>query len=241
MARYANHHMVRITVSKKKAVYILLIVIGVMLISFGIYQYVRLAREVERLRVTPKANQEEIKKENAKLIEEVKKRISVPDDETPTVATVTDVEKLKGNQFFVNAKNGDKVLIYSSTKKAILFRPDGSKVIEVGPVSIGTPSAAIAAEQPIQFVLYNGTESIGLTKKYEATLKAAIQNAMVIDRDNAKKRDYPTSVIVDLAGTHTKEIVVMSERLGIPIGPLPDGEVKPNAGTYLIILGEDKK
>lgn len=213
----------------------------VALFGVVVYQYMQLRDEVTKLRQSPQAAQELTKAENAKLIEQVRKLINVPADETPTIATVTDSEKLKNNAFFTNAMNGDKVLIYSSTKKAIIYRPGDNKIIEVGPVSIGTPSAASAAEQPIPFVLYNGTDVTGLTKKYEVTLKEVVKNATVIDRDNAKKRDYAKSSIIDLSGAHAGSIEALATRLGLVVGTLPEGETKPATGEYLIILGEDKK
>ena len=53
----------------------------------------------------------------------VAKLMILPDGETPTVASVTDADKLKDQPFFTSAQNGDKVLIYSGAKKAILYRP----------------------------------------------------------------------------------------------------------------------
>jgi len=70
------------------------------------------------------------------LVGEVGKLISLPSDETPTVATVTDVEKVKDQPFFTNAQNGDKVLIYTNAKKAILYRPTEKRIIEVDAVNI---------------------------------------------------------------------------------------------------------
>jgi hypothetical protein len=70
------------------------------------------------------------------IVTEVGKLISLPADETPTVATVTDVEKLKDQPFFANAQNDDKVLIYTNAKKAILYRPSEKRIIEVGAVNI---------------------------------------------------------------------------------------------------------
>ncbi len=70
------------------------------------------------------------------LISDVGKLLALPDDEKPTVATITDVEKLKEQTFFKNAMNGDKVLIYTKAKKAILYRPSDKKVVEVGAVNI---------------------------------------------------------------------------------------------------------
>lgn len=224
---------------RPKLPYIVGAILIVLLAGFGVYKYVSLLEEVKKLRTSSTASQDEIKKENAKLIEDVKKRISVPDDETPTIATVTDAEKLKNNQFFINAQNGDKVLIYSKIKKAILYRPSDSKVIEVGPVNIGTPSASLNAT--VNFALYNGTSSTGLTKSYEDKLKQAIKNAVILSRDNAAKRDYAKSVLVDLTGNQPAIAAEYAKALGVEVGPLPSGEKKPSGAEFLIILGEDKK
>jgi hypothetical protein len=60
--------------------------------------------------------------------------IALP-DEQPTLATVSDVKKLPHSSFFQNAANGDKVLVYPVSQKAILYRPATGKIIEVGLVS----------------------------------------------------------------------------------------------------------
>lgn len=78
------------------------------------------------------------------LVAEVGKLMILPTGEVPTVATITDITKLKSQPFFLQAKNGDRVLIYSKAKKAILYDPDAHKVIDVAPINAGTPSASIA-------------------------------------------------------------------------------------------------
>src|SRR5579862_7460225 len=57
------------------------------------------------------------------VINSVGKLMVLPTNETPTIATVSDKSKLSGQPFFANAQNGDKVLIYSKSQKAILYRP----------------------------------------------------------------------------------------------------------------------
>lgn len=71
------------------------------------------------------------------IVERVGKLVALPMDETPTVATVNDPEKLVDQPFFAQAKKGDKVLIYTTAKKAILFDPVGGKIIEIAPLNIG--------------------------------------------------------------------------------------------------------
>lgn len=76
---------------------------------------------------------------------EISKFLQLP-NETPTLATVSDVEKVKDQTFFKNAQNGDKVLLYSTAGKAILYRPSTKKVIEVA--QINTPSPTDTTTQP---------------------------------------------------------------------------------------------
>ncbi len=83
------------------------------------------------------------------LTAQVGKLISLPTDEKPTVATVTDASKVKDQSFFANAKNNDKVLIYQKAQKAILYRPGENRIIEVGAVNINNqPAAATPVASP---------------------------------------------------------------------------------------------
>lgn len=100
-----------------------------------IYQTNRVAslrRENERLANPKQVESEEIRE----ISEAVGKLIELP-NETPTIATVIDATKLKNQTFFANAQNGDKVLIFAKAKKAILYRPSSSKIVEVAPLNIG--------------------------------------------------------------------------------------------------------
>lgn len=84
--------------------------------------------------------------ENKELVEKVGKLIILPANEEPTVATVSDLDKLKGQPFFAKAQIWDKVLIYSQAKKAVLYRPSTNEVIELAPLldDANTPNAPTA-------------------------------------------------------------------------------------------------
>jgi cytoskeletal protein RodZ len=82
-------------------------------------------------------NPETIASESTRsLVSTLAQIIQLPNDEEPTIATVNDKTKLTDQPFFVKSENGDKVFIYAKNKKAILFRPSNSKVIEVANISI---------------------------------------------------------------------------------------------------------
>jgi len=78
-------------------------------------------------------------KEFESILEKVGRHIVLPNDETPTIATVSDVEKLKINQpFFKNAKNGNRVIVYEKASKAYLYDPIDDKIVDVGSVNLDT-------------------------------------------------------------------------------------------------------
>lgn len=64
----------------------------------------------------------------------------LPADEQPALATVTNEAKLSSS-FSGRVKDGDKILIYQTNRKAIAYRPSIDKIVDVEPVSIDAPPA----------------------------------------------------------------------------------------------------
>jgi len=82
-------------------------------------------------------NEQEIaRKELSETIKDISKLMVLPEDEEPTLATVTDPKKLEGQTFFAKAKTGDKILIYTNSKKVILYSPSMNKIVEVGSLNL---------------------------------------------------------------------------------------------------------
>src|SRR5438477_9407585 len=63
------------------------------------------------------------------MTQQVSKSITLPKDEIPELATITDRNLLPREPFFALAQNGDKVMMYKKHKLAVLFRPTTGQVI----------------------------------------------------------------------------------------------------------------
>jgi len=111
---------------KKKVLTISVIVLGVItllsLVTAGYFFFK--ARDLRSQEIT-----------NEALIEDVSEIMVLP-NETPVIATIENIEEVKDQPFFKNAQNGDKVLAFIQSKKAILYRPSTNQIIEVGPILI---------------------------------------------------------------------------------------------------------
>lgn len=122
---------------------IIALVLSLGLAGASYYLYQNSQQELAKIKNDPRS----VAQEEAKaLIAKIGGLIALPAGEDPTVATITDKEKLKDQPFFAKAENGDKVLIYTSAKKAYLYRESINKVIDVAPINIGTNSNQVAGE-----------------------------------------------------------------------------------------------
>jgi len=74
-----------------------------------------------------------IQNENIDIINDVGEIMVLPSDEIPQIATLkdTDIIKIKSQPFFINAKIGDKLIVYSVARKVILYSPELNKIVEV--------------------------------------------------------------------------------------------------------------
>lgn len=215
----------------KRVLMIITVIIFVGAIFSGIYFYSQYRKVVKNPEIVTK-------QETIWILEKINKLVDLPQDETPTVATVLDKEKLKDQDFFKKAENGDKVIVYMKAKKAVLYRPNTNKVIEIAPVY--TDETQQAAESGAitltpKIALFNGTTISGLTNSAETKIKGILPNVEIAQKDNAKKNDYKKTIVVDLNGSLNDQAKSIADALGGEIGTLPDGEDKPNADILVII------
>lgn len=90
---------------------------------------------------TTAQSQAEMEKAIKELEDKIGKLIILP-KETPTVATILDAKKLIAEQpFYAGAENGDQLLVYPKSQKAIIYSPSRNMLVNVGPVYFNNASS----------------------------------------------------------------------------------------------------
>lgn len=87
-----------------------------------------LYKKTQILQANPVIQNEKVVKD---IVEKVGSIIYLPQGEIPVVITITDKKTIEGSQFFTNATLGDQILVYNSARKAYLYRPSQSILIDV--------------------------------------------------------------------------------------------------------------
>ena len=214
--------------SKKLFIALGFVLILVLVVAPPYYFYNQYQKARQQLQnSSPSAN---VEKE--KLLAQLSNLIVLPEGEEPTIATISDKEKLKGQPFFAKAKNGDKLIIYTQARKAILYDPVANKVVDMVTLNL-----AVATPAPVRLALYNGTKTLGLAKKAATSLEGKISNFEVVAKENASQ-DYTETLVIDLTGVNQDLADQLAGLLKGKVGTLPEEETKPEA-DILIILGTD--
>lgn len=236
---------------------LLLFVIGftavVAMVGMSYYFYTQY-RKTQVLLANPEAA---ARVEVMDTVSRIKKLVEVPEGEMPTVATVSDIEKLANQPFFAKAQKGDKVIVYQSVQKAILYRPSTNRIVEMAPLNLqssasvagatdqttpsptSTPVTTEEAVAKAKLVIYNGTTTTGLAARAETKLLAATGDKYeVVNTGNAMKRDYAETVIVVINDQMQPAADMLSQNTGAEIVDMPEGEVPPEA-DLLLIIGQD--
>ncbi len=125
-----------------KKIFLAIIVIIVLGVAYITYSY-------SQNGYLPWAAQEQVDAaELASTVTAVSRLMELP-QETPVYATVSDAAQLKAQQaFFQNAENGDRLLLYPSTRQAVLYSPTKKRIINVGPIDFGQQNPAAPAPTP---------------------------------------------------------------------------------------------
>ena len=235
------------------------IIILLIILSPGLYFYIKYQKVVKMLNSQKSQKAVPAETELVMLLKKVNKLIILPENEVPTIATVTDKSKVNNQIFFAKSENGDKALIYTQAKKAFLYRPATDKIIEVMPINIESSTSAKTLVLPIsistspptsktkpsetekpnpKIAVYNGTKTTGLAKQSEEEINKEISEAEVIVTDNAKG-NYKETQIIDITGGNIEIVKKLNSMFsGKVIKSLPDGESDGGADIVILLGGE---
>lgn len=217
--------------------------IGLGVAAFSFYEYSKTQKELQAIKKSTTASQKTTNDQVSKIVAEVSKLIKLPEGELPTMATISDINKLKDQPFFKNSKNGDILLVYNKAGKAILYNPTDKKIVEVAPIGSGagisSPSPTPALFQS-KVIIRNGTATPNLATKIEAEVKKVSSDILIAGKENAARETYDKTIIVVLNPKAQEMAQNITKIFNATISDLPDWENKPAGADILIIIGKDK-
>jgi len=129
----------------KKWLTLLLVLVFIATVALAVYFFLswRSAQEKIKALTTAEGQQKMIAEETQDLVAKLSRHIVLPTGETPTIATITDIDALKKEQpFYEGASNGDKILIYKNAKKGFIYDPVRDLIVNVGPVYFEADNSA---------------------------------------------------------------------------------------------------
>ena len=210
-------------------VIIFLFLLSLSVAGFFAWQYFQLKQKVQN------PTQVELAEAEA-LIKKVGRLIVLPDNEQPTIATVTDKTKLNDRDFFQKAQNNDKVIVFQKAKKAILYRPSINKIIEVSSINLQVPSPTIVPfNKSPRVAIYNATSTPGYATTAEKQFKELLPNLNVVVKANPSLNIYTESQIIDLTGKNQDWLNFASAKLDLLTAQLQPGEATPAADILIIV------
>ena len=199
------------------------------------------------------------KEEIVQLVETIGMMMELPNDETPTLATVTDREKLADQPFFQKSENGDKVLIYTNAGRANLYRPSVGKIVDVTAINVQEKNSVAPEENaavespaekdvvsapevvpdgPIKVAFLNGSTKTGVTQVAEDKILAAFpEGVSVVGKEKASRNTYQGIIVADISGKASARASEIATTLGGTMGAFPDEELVPGEADIVIMIG----
>jgi uncharacterized membrane protein len=115
-----------------KVIYLIIIVILALGLLWSLTSYLNARKQISILS-DPQKKAEVEKVETDALLASIGQHIILAKDEEPMVATIKDIENLSAKEpFYKDAKDGDKIIIYPESQRAIIYNPENDILVNVG-------------------------------------------------------------------------------------------------------------
>ena len=200
------------TVSGSKINIVMAIIVVILLLISG-YLY----KELRNNKNGSSSNNVTAQKEAEDLKAKVGKIILLP-DETPVIGTVNDKDKFKDQPFFNGVENGDKILIFSESKKAVIYRDKDNRVINSGPIAV-TSDVLTDESGNIKGSTNDALVKINGIKVSKNTAKVKVDKLKVYDPGN-----NDTELAKQISSALGAEVITS----------IPDGETAPEGADVVV-------
>lgn len=240
--------------SMRRAVSIILLLVFIGA-GYGIYEKYFHPTDAERA-----------KKELAAAVAGVSKLMLLPEGDEPVLAIVANAETLiKQQTFFAGAVNGDQLLLFPKSMKAVLWSPSRRLIVNVGPIqqqsetlaadknsadkntsaspakNTATPAAKpVSPTGELSVEIRNGTSKNGLAAQIADQIRANAGYSIAKVADASAKK-YTKTIVFDRAtdGTKKQMISALVAALGAEVAQeLPSGEDNTEADALVILGGQ---
>lgn len=205
---------------------------------------------------------ERAQKELAAAMFSVSKHMILPEGDDPVLATVTDAEALiKQQTFFAGAVNGDQLLLFPRSLKAVIYSPSRNRIINAGPIeqqpqpqtntAAGNDQSPISNFQSISndqnsnvqntltVEVRNGTGKGGLAAQAAETLRKA--GFTIVTVADAKNKNYAKTILaMNTKSAEKKKLAtsLVAQLEAELMDKIPDGEKNTDADVLIILGGE---
>lgn len=140
----------KLTSKKSKIITVIVAIVAVvLLLGAGVYYALSMSGYLDALKLGLQVQQQQnMSAENKIILAELKQIMLLPDNVTPNIAIINNIDVLKKSQpgFFGNAKNGDALIMYQDM--AIIYDVQANKIIKIGPVQTSQPQPTAQPQQP---------------------------------------------------------------------------------------------
>ncbi len=213
---------------KSKVLGVFYIVLVVALIGFGAFFCVRYFQVSAKYKDAVMTQDEK----NKQYLAAIGKIIDLPKNEQPAyISLVKDKTKL-GNaavtkKFFESASDNDIIVAYKDANQSIIYRPSTNKIIKTD-----NYNNFLAAISPVSVAIIAAAEQQASATQQ---LTDKVLNIDIVSKQ-APKVAESQSYVVDATGTNAKGAKELADKLGLPVGQLPEGETKPEGATLIVVV-----
>lgn len=144
----------------------------------------------------------------------------VTKEDTPQIATITDITKMKDQTFFDKAQNGDFIVVFPNTRLALIYREKTDQIVNSGPVAVDASQQA----SKLNVKIYGAPVDRDAA---ESKINAAFPGSANITKLDASSKVTAT-VVVDVSGKNAVVAEQLASKLkNAAVGSVPTGQPAP--------------